>query len=152
MKVLMKEEVRKVGKKGQIVEVSDGYGANYLIPRGLAVLYTSQAQKEYDREQAELAKLDAEKREEAKKLAETLKGITLEFQASAGRHGDMIGTVSTKEIIKALREKHEIVINKNQIVDKDVIVNGFGKTTLKVDLYKGVIGEINIHVSLKEKK
>ena len=152
MKVLMKEEVRKVGKKGQIVEVSDGYGANYLIPRGLAVLYTSQAQKEYDREQAELAKLDAEKREEAKKLAETLKGITLEFQASAGRYGDMIGTVSTKEIIKALREKHEIVINKNQIVDKDVIVNGFGKTTLKVDLYKGVIGEINIHVSLKEKK
>lgn len=152
MKVLMKEEVRKVGKKGQIVEVSDGYGANYLIPRGLAVLYTNQAQKEYDREQAELAKLDAEKREEAKKLAETLKGITLEFQASAGRHGDMIGTVSTKEIIKALREKHDITINKNQIVDKDVIVNGFGKTTLKVDLYKGVLGEINIHVSLKEKK
>lgn len=152
MKVLMKEEVRKVGKKGQIVEVSDGYGANYLIPHGLAVLYTTAAQKEYDREQAELARIDAEKRKEAKALSETLKGITLEFTASAGRHGDMIGTVSTKEIIKALKEKHDIVINKNQIVDKNVIVNGFGKTTLKVDLYKGVLGEINIHVSLKEKK
>lgn len=152
MKVLMKSDVRKVGLKGQIVEVSDGYGANYLIPKGLAVLYTAQAQKEYDKEQAELAKIDAAKRVEAKELANTLKGITLEFEASAGRHGDMIGTVSTKEIIKALKEKHDIVINKNQIVDKDVIVNGFGKTTLRVDLYKGILGEINIHVSLKEKK
>ena len=152
MKVLMKSDVRKVGLKGQIVEVSDGYGANYLIPKGLAVLYTAQAQKEYDKEQAELAKIDAAKRVEAKELANTLKGITLEFEASAGRHGDMIGTVSTKEIIKALKEKHDIVINKNQIVDKDVIVNGFGKTTLRIDLYKGILGEINIHVSLKEKK
>lgn len=152
MKVLMKSDVRKVGLKGQIVEVSDGYGANYLIPKGLAVLYTAQAQKEYDKEQAELAKIDAAKRVQAKELANTLKGITLEFEASAGRHGDMIGTVSTKEIIKALKEKHDIVINKNQIVDKDVIVNGFGKTTLRVDLYKGILGEINIHVSLKEKK
>lgn len=152
MKVLMKSDVRKVGLKGQIVEVSDGYGANYLIPKGLAVLYTAQAQKEYDKEQAELAKIDAAKRVEAKELANTLKGITLEFEASAGRHGDMIGTVSTKEIIKALKEKHDIVINKNQIVDNDVIVNGFGKTTLRVDLYKGILGEINIHVSLKEKK
>lgn len=152
MKVLMKEEVKKVGKKGQIVEVSDGYGANFLIPNKYAVLYTAQAQKEYDKEQAELARIDAEKRAEAKILVETLKGITLEFEASAGRQGYMIGTVSTKEIIKSLKEKHGIVINKNQIVDKDVIVNGFGKTTIKVDLYKGVIGEINIHVSLKEKK
>lgn len=152
MKVLMKEEVKKVGKKGQIVEVSDGYGANFLIPNKYAVLYTAQAQKEYDKEQAELARVDAEKRAEAKKLVETLKGITLEFEASAGRQGYMIGTVSTKEIIKSLKEKHGIVINKNQIVDKDVIVNGFGKTAIKVDLYKGVIGEVNIHVSLKEKK
>lgn len=152
MKVLMKAEVRKVGKKGQIVEVSDGYGANYLIPKGLAVLYTAQAQKEYDKEQAELAKIDAEKRVQAKELAKTLEGITLEFEASAGRHGDMIGTVSTKEIIKALKEKHDIVLNKNQIVDKDVIVNGFGKTSLRVDLYKGILGAVNIHVSLKEKK
>lgn len=152
MKVLMKEEVKKVGKKGQIVEVSDGYGANFLIPRGYAVLYTVQAQKDYDKEMAELAKIDAQKRAEAKQLAETLKGITLEFEASAGRQGYMIGTVSTKEIIKALKDKHNITITKNQIVDKDVIVNGFGKTTIKVDLYKGVIGEVNIHVSLKEKK
>lgn len=115
-------------------------------------MYTAQAQKEYDKEQAELARVDAEKRAEAKKLVETLKGITLEFEASAGRQGYMIGTVSTKEIIKSLKEKHGIVINKNQIVDKDVIVNGFGKTAIKVDLYKGVIGEVNIHVSLKEKK
>lgn len=152
MKVIMKKEVRKVGKRGAIVEVSDGYGANYLIPNGLAVLYTEAARKDYERELAKEAALEEEARNEARALAEKLKGITLEFTASAGRRGEMIGTVSNKEIIKALKERYGIVIKKEMIVDKDVIVNGFGKTTLKVELHKGVFGEINIHVSLKEKK
>lgn len=151
MKVLMKEEVRKVGKKGQIVEVSDGYGANYLIPRGLAVLYTQQAMKEYEKELAAQAALDAQRRKEAQEVADKLKDITLEFEASAGRRGEMIGIISNKEIIKSLKDKHDIVINKNMI-EKNVLVNGFGKTSLKVELYKGVFGEINIHVSVKEKK
>ena len=64
----------------------------------------------------------------------------------------MIGTISHKRILESLRKLHDIKLDKKMIVDKDVIVNGFGKTTLKVNLYKGVIGEINIHVSLKEKK
>ncbi len=152
MKVLMKKDLRKVGKKGEIVEVSDGYGANYLIPNGFAVLYTAEAQRQYAIEQEEERKEILRKTEEAKVLAEKLKTITLEFSASAGRRGEMIGTVSFKKILEALKKDYDIRFDKSQIVEKDVIINGFGLTTLKVDIFNGVIGEIRIHVSLKEKK
>ena len=139
MQVILKKDVNKVGKKGEIVNVSDGYGANYLIPNGLAVINNKE-------------NLVIQRKIEASELSERLKGITLEFEASAGRRGEMIGTISHKQILESLRKLHDIKLDKKMIVDKDVIVNGFGKTTLKVNLYKGVIGEINIHVSLKEKK
>lgn len=152
MKVLMKKDLRKVGKKGELVEVSDGYGANYLIPNGYAVLFTEKAKKDYEKE-LELEKIaDEKRREEALLLAEKLKNITLEFEAYAGRRGEMIGTISFKEIIEALKKKENIIIEKKMIVDKDMIINGFGNTKVKVELYKGVFGFINIHVSLKEKK
>ena len=152
MQVILKKDVNKVGKKGEIVDVSDGYGANYLIPNGLAVINNKENLVILKKEEAEEKRLDAQRKIEASELSERLKGITLEFEASAGRRGEMIGTISHKQILESLRKLHDIKLDQKMIVDKDVIVNGFGKTTLKVNLYKGVIGEINIHVSLKEKK
>ncbi len=148
----MKKDLRKVGKRGEIISVSDGYGANYLIPNGYAVLYTEEAQKQYALEKEQERQETLRKTEEAKVLAEKLKGITLEFSASAGRRGEMIGTVSFKKILEALKKDYDIKFDKSQIVEKDVIINGFGLTTLKVDIFNGVLGEIRIHVSLKEKK
>lgn len=152
MKVLMKQEVRKVGKKGDIVDVSDGYGANFLIPNGYAVLYTEQAKADYAKELAKEAQIRAQKTEEAKGIAKRLESIKLVFDASAGRNGDMIGTISFKKIIDALKKDYGITISKGQILDKDVIVNGFGDTHLKVDIFNGVIGVVTVHVDLKEKK
>ncbi len=149
----MKKDVRKVGKKGEVVDVSDGYGANFLIPGGHAVLFTPAAQKDFEHQKA-LEKIEDEKRKAmAADMAKALEGITLKFEASAGRRGEMIGTVSFKEILTALKKQYDICLDKKQIVEKDVIVNGFGVTTLKVDLYKGVVfGEIKVRVDLKEKK
>lgn len=152
MKVLMKKDLRKVGKRGEIVEVSDGYGANYIIPNGYGVLFTEEAKKQFAIEQEEERKLEAKKIEEAKQLAERLKGIILEFEASAGRNGDMIGTISFKKASEALEKNYGIKITKGQLIDKDLLVNGFGLSKLRVDLFKGVIGEIQIRVKLKEKK
>lgn len=152
MKVLMKKELRKVGKRGEIIEVSDGYGANYLIPNGYAVLYTDEAKKQYAIELEQERILDEQKKAEARLLAEKLKTITLPFEASAGRNGDMIGTISFKKASEALEKNYGIKLSKGQLIDKDVIVNGFGLTTLKVDLYKGIVGELRIRVTLKEKK
>lgn len=152
MKVLMKQEVRKVGKKGDIVDVSDGYGANFLIPNGYAVLYTEQAKADYAKELAKEAQIRAQKTAEAKVIAKQLESIKLVFDASAGRNGDMIGTISFKKIIDALKKDYGITISKGQILDKDVIVNGFGDTHLKVDIFNGVIGVVIVHVDLKKKK
>lgn len=152
MKVLMKKDLRKVGKRGEIIDVSDGYGANFLIPNGYAVLYTVEAQKQFAIEK-EQEKLEIERKtEEAKILVEKLKTITLEFSASAGRRGEMIGTISFKKVLESLKKDYDIKLDKSQIIEKDVIINGFGLTTLKVNVFNNVIGEIKIHVSLKEKK
>lgn len=152
MKVLMKKDLKKVGKRGEIVDVSDGYGANYIIPNGYGVLFTEDARKQFAIEQEEERKLEQKKIEEAKVLAEKLKTITLQFEASAGRNGDMIGTVSFKKVSEALEKSYNIKLNKGQLIEKDVIINGFGLTTLKVDLFKGVVGEVRVKVVLKEKK
>ncbi len=152
MKVLMKKDLRKVGKKGEIVEVSDGYGVNYLIPNGYAVLYNEKAKKDYANELALEARENEKRTAEAQKLAKTLEGIVLEYEENAGRRGEMIGTVSFKEILTDLKKNYSISIDKKQIVDKNMIINGFGSTKVKVELYKGVYGYINVHVSLKEKK
>ena len=138
MQVILKKDVNKVGKKGEIVNVSDGYGANYLIPNGLAVINNKENLVILKKEEAEEKRLDAQRKIEASELSERLKGITLEFEASAGRRGEMIGTISHKQILESLRKLHDLKLDKKMIVDKDVIVNGFGKTTLKVNLYKGV--------------
>lgn len=152
MKVLMKKELRKVGKKGDIIEVSDGYGANYLIPNGYAVLYTEDAKVAYQMELEEEAREKEKKTEEAKEIAMKLEGIKLNFTASAGRRGEMIGTISFKKISEALKKEYGISFTKEQLIDKDVLVNGFGDSHLRVDIFNGVIGTITVHVDLKEKK
>ena len=152
MKVLMKKELRKVGKRGQIIDVSDGYGANYLIPNGYAVLYTEEAKAQYAIELEQERILDEQKKEEARQLAKRLEGITLTYDASAGRNGNMIGTISFKKMLETLEKDHGIKLNKGQIVDKDLIINGFGLTKVRVDLYKGILGTVQVRVTLKEKK
>lgn len=152
MKVLRKRDLRKVGKRGEVVEVSDGYGANYIIPRGYGVLFTKQAQLDFAKEQAEEKKIHDKKVEQAKEIAEKRKTITLEFSAPAGRNGDRIGTVSFKKASEARKKQYGINLSKDRLIDKDVLVNGFGLTTLKVDLFDGVIAQLRIHVSLKESK
>lgn len=146
MKVIMLENVKNIGKKGEVVEVKEGYGANYLIPRKLAVRYTqgavdvleSQIQDEKDRvkhltEEAILAK-------------EKLESVILEYTCKASKDGRMCGSISFKQVEQDLLKLHNIKVDKRKIVDK-VLINAFGYTNLKIELYKGVIGNIKVHVS-----
>lgn len=156
MKVILNQDVKNVGKKGQIVEVSDGYGSNFLIPRGLAIIYNSTNQAIVNNEKSKEIAIDNKKRDEALLLAKRFEEFKLEFVAQAGRNGDMIGLISTKEIIKEAQKQQNIILNKNQFIEKDVKVNGFGDISLKILLYKGlgkeVIGNLHLHISLKEKQ
>ena len=149
MKVILLKDVKNVGKKDQIVEVSDGYGNNFLIPRKLAVLSTSKSLEIRDQQKLDAALLEQTRKAEAETLAKKLEAITLDFVAQTGKDGKMFGSISLKQIEQELKEKHKIEIDKRKFVDHDT-VNSLGFTRLKIELYKGVIATINIHVSAKK--
>ena len=151
MKVILLKEVKGVGKKDQIVDVSDGYAANFLLPRHLAVKMTSKSMEVLDN-QIEQRKLDDQKnKEEAEKLKVKLENIVLEFKAGSSNDGRMFGSISPKQIEQEYKTKYGIVIDKRKFVDK-IAINSFGYTILKLELYKGVIASCKIHVSEKNTK
>ena len=148
MKVILLKDVKGIGKKGEIVNVKDGYGANYLVPNRLAVMYSEKSNEILN----EQKKAEAENIERMKALARDyankLETITLEFTANGSGDGRMFGTISTKQIEQALKEEYGITIDKRKFVDKQA-VDHFGYTKLKIELYKGITGTINVHVSEK---
>lgn len=150
MKVILLQDVKKIGKKGQTVDVSDGYATNFLIPKGLATASTANSQKELAKENAAEAARQKELCAEAKKLAERLKSINVEFTAKTSKDGRMFGSISTKEIAEGLEKQWDIKIDKRKFIDKEP-ANSLGYTRLKIELYKGsegtVVGTVNVHVS-----
>lgn len=146
MKVILLKDVKGVGKKQEIVNVKDGYGANYLIPHGLAVMYSEKSLEILENQKADQAAEVAKNIANAKDVAAKLKDITLEFTANSGTGGRMFGTISSKQIAAELQSKYGIEIDKRKFVNKTT-VDAFGYTKLQIELYKGVIGEINVHVT-----
>ena len=148
MKVILLKDVKKVGKKGEIVNVSDGYGANYLIPNKLAVLATKTSM-EIKGKQDDEAAADLERRkQEAIALKDKLKDVKIEILAKAGNEGRMYGAVSTKQIEEELKKQTEYQIDKRKIVDTQNL-SSFGVHVIKVELFKGIIGEFKVHVKEK---
>jgi large subunit ribosomal protein L9 len=146
MKVLLIKDLKNVGKAGEIKEVSDGYGANYVIPQGYGKILNAQAMSEYNKEQERLAQEDQKKKEEAQKAAEQLKSIVLNFTAKAGKSGAMIGQISPKAIEEKMKADFNIDIDKRKFIDH-FLVNAFGVTRLRIELYKDVIGTITVKVT-----
>ncbi|MBQ3273604.1 MAG: 50S ribosomal protein L9 [Solobacterium sp.] len=141
MKVILKSDVKKVGRKGEVVEVADGYARNFLIARGLAVATTAKSleilaeQKEQEHEE------EMKRKAEAEALAEQLNGMKFQFLVNANDDGRVFGSVSTKQIVEELA-RQGIRIDKRKILDTDPIVS-LGVTKVRVELYKGVIGIVN---------
>lgn len=145
MKVILLQDVKNVGKKGQTVDVSDGYANNYLLPRRLGVNATKRSVEILDKQKEDARKLDEENRKKAEQLKEVLKGIVLSFELKAGKDGKLFGSVSSKQVVDLLKAKHNITVDKKKFIDKEV-VNTLGYTTLKNELYKGVVAEIRVNV------
>lgn len=145
MKVIMLQDVKNVGKKGQTIDVSDGYANNFLFPRKLAVKVskTSVEILEKQNEDARIAWENAKK--DAQALAIKLKDITLEFTLKVGDNGKVFGSISYKQVEEQLKNKFNIVIDKRKIITKGP-VDSLGYTKLEIELFKGVIGIITVHV------
>lgn len=147
MKVILLSDVKKVGKKGEIVEVSDGYGRNYLVARKLAVEATKKSKEVLDAQNLENELKEKELEKQAEELKKKLAKITLEFKVKTGAGGRVFGSVSSKQVVEQLRKQYDIVIDKRKFIDGNA-ATALGTTLFKVDLYKNkVIGEINVHLS-----
>ncbi len=146
MKVILLKDVKGIGKKDATVEVKDGYASNYLIPRGLAVKLTEGSKNVLNKQQEDRKLKDAEDKALAEKVAVKLESITLEFKANTGADEKMFGTISFKQIEEELKAKHNIVIDKRKFIDKTP-VDRLGYTKLRIELYKGVVGTVTVHVS-----
>lgn len=147
MKVILLSDVKKVGKKGEIVEVSDGYGRNFLLNKKLAVLATKKSMEILDEQNLQHDLEEKQKEADAQALKQKLTKITLEFHVKTGEGGRVFGSVSTKQIVEQLQRVHAIKIEKRKFIDTDAITS-LGYTDVKVDLYKNkVIGVIRVHVN-----
>ena len=145
MKVILQADVKGQGKKGDYVEVSDGYARNFLLPRGLALeanstnlnaLKGKKEAEEYRRQQ------DLEQAEEtAKKLSE----ITVQLKAKAGDNGKLFGSVTAKEIAEGIEKQLGVTLEKRKIVLKDDI-KAFGSYTIEVKIYNGVSANVFVVV------
>ena len=145
MKVILLADVKGVGKKNQQIEVSDGYASNYLIPRKLAVK-VSEKSVQILAQQQEDARIAYEKaKKDAIELGEKLKTITLEFKLKLGANGRVFGSISFKQVEEQLKDKYKIIIDKRKIITKGPI-DSLGITKLEIELFKGIIGIINVHV------
>lgn len=141
MKVILLQDVKKLGKKGDIKDVADGYGRNFLIARGLAVVESAGSKKILDEQNKKAQELDAQNRVEANELKAKIEAKTFEFKVKA-KDGKVSGSISGKQIEEALK-KEGLVIDKRKIKDSETL-NTLGTYNVKVELYKDIIAIIKV--------
>ncbi len=148
MKVMLTQDVKGQGKKDQIIEVSDGYARNFLLPKKLAIIADAKAVNEAkNKEASNLHKIEVAKAE-AKDIAEKLSKITVKILAGGGTER-LYGTVTTKDIAEALAKDHKIIIDKKKMMMSESIKT-FGTYKVEVKLYGAEItGTITVVVSPK---
>ena len=150
MKVILLADVKKLGKKDQTIEVSDGYANNFLFPRHLAVQVTKKSVEVLENQQEQRRENDAKMKADAQELAKKLDDITLNFKVKTGREGKLFGAVSLKQVVEELNAQYGIDIDKRKFVDKGPL-DELGFHHLNVELYKGVIGKIHVQIVGEDK-
>ncbi len=145
MKVILKENIKGVGKKDQIINAADGYARNYLLPKGLAVPADVGNLNNLKSKNTSESFRKSEDLKEAKEIAEKMKKITLKINVKAGANGRLFGAVTAKEISEALKKEHSIDVDKKKIILEDSIKEA-GVTRVSIKLNEGVMAELKVLV------
>lgn len=144
MKVVLKQDVKGLGKKGQLVNASDGYARNFLFPKNLAVEANAQNMSELkNREQAEKYRIATETAA-AQKAADEISGKTIKMSAKAGQNGKLFGSITSKEIAEKLNAEFGIKADKRKIIVDDI--KQFGTYEFEVKLYQGISAKLFVMV------
>ena len=145
MKVILKQDIKGKGKKGQMIEAAEGYARNFLIPKGMAVEATADAVNTMNLQAKAKAKADAEAKAAAQAIAEQLKGIQVKIPCKGGEGGKLFGSVTTKEISAALKEQFGMDVDGKKLVLEQPI-KSFGSYEVKARLGYEVSGTVYVHV------
>ena len=141
MKVILLDNIKGVGKKDEVINASDGYARNFLLPKKLAVEANSANMNKLKAKQDSNQYRKNVEKEEAQKIAEKLKGILLKISVKAGENGKIFGSITSKEIAENLKSQYQIEVDKKKIELKEPIKT-LGSFTVQIRLYEGVVGNL----------
>lgn len=143
MKVILKADVKGKGKNGDLIEVSDGYARNFLLPKGLAALATANnLNLKHQADESKARKIELEKKA-AREIAEKLKEIKVQINSKGGEDGKLFGSITAKKLSEELKKQHGIEIERKKIVLEEPI-KSFGAYDVKVKLYTEITGKIHV--------
>ncbi len=145
MKVILKADIKGVGKKDEIINASDGYARNFLFPKNLAVEANNENMIKLKAKQNAIQFQKDQEKEEALKMAEKLSKILLKIPVKSGENGKIFGGVSSKEIAQGLETQYGIKVDKKKIELKETIKT-LGMQTIEIKLWEGVIGKLKVDV------
>lgn len=145
MKVILKQDVKSLGKKGELVNASDGYARNFLIPKGLAMEANATAMNDFNNKESAKKYHKAEEIKAAKADAEKLEGKTFRLTAKAGANGKLFGSVTSKDISAKIKQDLTLDIDKRKIAVEDI--KQFGTYEAEIKVYQGISAKIYVQVT-----
>ncbi len=146
MKVILKQDVKSLGKKGELVSTSDGYARNYLFPRNLAVEANSSAMNDFNNKENSKKFHKAEEIKAAELDKEKIDGKTVKLTAKAGANGKLFGSVTAKDIAEKISNDLGVKIEKRKI-SLDADIKSFGTFTAEVKIYNGITANVTVVVT-----
>lgn len=145
MKVILKQDVKSLGKKGELVNASDGYARNFLFPKGLAVEANAAAMNDFNNKESAKKFHKAEEVKAAQELADMLEGKTFKLTAKAGSNGKLFGSVTSKDVAQKIKSDLNTDIDKRKIVMQDI--KAFGTVEAEIKVYQGISAKIFVQVT-----
>ena len=145
MKVILKADIKGVGKKDEVINASDGYARNFLFPKKLAIEANNENLAKLKSKQESIAHKKETEKQEAEELAKKLEKIMLKIEVKAGENGKIFGGVTAKEISEQLKSKYNYNVDKKKIDLKETIKQA-GIFTIDLKLFEGVIGKLKVHI------
>ena len=145
MKVILQTDVKGMGKRGELVNASDGYARNFLFPKKLAIPADKQNLNEWSAKKSSEAHKKELEKEGAIKIKEKLEKVTLELKTKAGENGKTFGSITSKEISETLEKEYKEKIDKKRIVIKEPIKT-LGMYTVELRLFEGVVGKLKLNI------
>lgn len=145
MKVILKADVKSLGKKGDLVNASDGYARNFLFPKGLAIEANAEAMNDFNNKEQAKKFHKAEEIKAANEVKDILDGKTFSLKAKAGANGKLFGSVTAKDVSAKIKEDLNIDIDKRKIAMTDI--KAFGTVKAEVKIYQGIVATISVQVT-----